>query len=394
MLDSFASPIRIPRAVRKTKMLASKLVADRSGNFGLMFALLSVPMLVALGCSFDYVQALNTHRRMQTAIDAALVAAIKDVGTSDDTALKTRIADWLNADAEKGSAYLLDTNSIKIDRTSSILTASVSTSTPTSFLKIAGINDIPVSVSSGVAGGQTVTKSAFSMYLVLDRSGSMGENTSTTYTTTCYTNTQNKTGPYTCTKTYTKIEALKLAVSNLTTQLSTADPTNKYVRMGAVAFNGSMSTPTPLDWGEAAVQTYVSNLTATSSTNSAEAMATAYSALNASSENSLHQAKNGVSNPKKYIIFMTDGVNTLPNSSTQVNAAADTATKATCDEARANGVIVYTIAFMAPTHGQELLKYCSTTADDYFAAESTADIVSAFSSIGETSSNNLIRLTQ
>jgi Flp pilus assembly protein TadG len=369
-------------AVRNLKRQASALLADRSGNFALMFALTSVPILIALGCSFDYVQALNTHRRMQTALDAALVAAVKDVGTSDDTALKSRIADWINADSTTPGAFLLDTSGIQIDHTKSTITASVSTVVPTSFLKIAGIKQIPVAVSSGVVGGTTVTKSAFSMYLVLDRSGSMDEDTTTTYTTKC--------GSTTCTKVYTKMEALKLAVASLTTQLSQADPSTKYVRMAAVSYNNSMQTPTPLAWGETAALNYVNALSSSGKTDSSKAIATAYAALtdttNGKDENKIHQAKNGVTNPKKYIVFMTDGANNIAN--------ADTSTKATCDLARKNDVTIYTIAFMAPKQGQDLLKYCATTLDDYFPAESTADIVNAFSSIGESSSNNLIRLTQ
>lgn len=379
---------------RALKARMRSFLADRAGNFGLMFALCTVPVLMAMGASFDYVQALNTHRRMQSALDAALVAAVKDVGSANEDNLKKRIGYWLEAESVEKGYYVLKTDDIAIDTSKATIKALVSATVPTTFLKIAGINKIPVSVTSGVVGGQTTTKSAFSMYLVLDRSGSMKDPTTTSYTTTCYTNTKNNTGAYSCTKTYTKIEALKLAVTNLTTQLSQADPANKYVRMGAVSYNGSMDSPTPLAWGEAAVQTYVTGLTPSSTTNSSQAMATAYSALTASSENSAHLAKNGVSAPKKYIVFMTDGQNTMPNDGNKINAAADTATKATCDQARANNVTVYTIAFMAPTHGQDLLKYCATTANDYFAAESTADIVAAFTSIGESSSNNLVRLTQ
>jgi hypothetical protein len=92
---------------------------------------------------------------------------------------------------------------------------------------------------------------------------------------------------------------------------------------------------------------------------------------------------------------MTDGENTKMQQNRIVdNPAADKSTKATCDAARKSNVTVYTIAFMAPTRGQELLQYCATTADDYFPAESTAQLVEAFKTIGESSSKNLIRLTQ
>jgi Flp pilus assembly protein TadG len=384
---------------KSLRYIVGSLWQDRTGNFGLMFAFCSVPLLIALGCSFDYVQALNTHRRMQSALDAALVAAVKEVGTKDTTALKSEIANWLEAESVQKGYYVLNTDAIAIDTTNSTIKAAVSATVPTTFLKIAGINNVAVAVESAVAGGKTVTKSAFSMHLVLDHSGSMGDSTTTTYTTTCYTNQKKKTGAYTCTKTYTKIEALKLAVGSLMGQLAAADPDLKYVRTAAVSYNDQMDTPTGFSWGEDQALTYVNNLQPAGMTDSSVAMATAYQALidttAGKDENKIHFAKNGVANPKKYIVFMTDGENTKWNGYTVVdNPEADASTKATCDAARKNNVTVYTIAFMAPARGQALLQYCATTADDYFAAESTAQLVDAFKSIGESSSDNLIRLTQ
>lgn len=372
---------------------------DRSGNFGLAFALSAVPIMIAIGCSFDYLQASNTHRKMQSDLDAAIVAAVKHVGTKDENTLKAEIADWLEAEAEQKNYYVLDVDSIAIDTTNATITATVSATVPTTFLKIAGIDNVPVSVASSVVGGKTITKTAFSMYLVLDHSGSMADPTTTTYTTTCYTNTKNKTGAYSCTKTYTKMEALKLAVDSLMTQLATADPDKKYVRTAAVSYDDKMDTPAALAWGESHVLTYVNNLKPDGLTDSSAATEAAYQALIDTSagkdENKIHLAKNGVATPKKYIVLMTDGENTMMLKNRVVdNPAADKATKATCDAARQNNVTVYTIAFMAPTRGQELLKYCATTIEDYFPAESTADLVEAFKTIGETSSNNLVRLTQ
>ena len=367
---------------------------DRSGAFALAFAFCCVPILIALGCSFDYVQALNTHRRMQSALDAALLAAAKHVGTKDSAALKVEIANWLEAEAVQKGYYVLNTNGITIDTTGGIIKASVSATVTTTFLKIAGIKAIPVAVASAVLGGsEAVSKNAFSMYLVLDRSGSMAEMTDTTYTTTCASTTsagrgrrkKTTTTYYTCTKTYSKIDALKLAVGNLVDQLATADPDDKYVRTGAVSYDIEMNTPLAISWGEDNLMDYVDALTANGGTNSSDAFKTAYLAVNAAAETTEHKSKNGQT-PAKYIVLMTDGDNNASKS--------DTDTKYWCDQARANKVTVYTIAFMAPTKGQNLLKYCATTAENYFAAEDTSDLVDAFKIIGETSSKTSIRLTQ
>lgn len=377
------------------------LLRDRSGNFGLTFALLTVPVMTAIGCSFDYVQALNTHRKMQSDLDAAIVAAVQHVGARDDAAIKAEIGKWMDAQAEQKGYYVLNTAGIVIDSSNSTIKASVSATVPTTFLKIVGINSVPVAVQAAVLGGKNSTaKTAFSMYLVLDRSGSMSGQTNTSYTTTCYRNETAKTGAYTCTKVYTKMEALKLAANNLLDQFTTADPEKKYVRTAAVSYDDVMDTPAGLAWGEDHVSTYVNNLSPRNYTDSSKAMQTALAALIATSnaskdENKIHKAMNGVATPKKYIVFMTDGENTkLQNGRVVENPAADTSTKATCDSARTNNVTVFTIAFMAPTNGQNLLKYCATSAENYFPAENTAQLVEAFKIIGATSSKSLVRLTQ
>jgi len=362
------------------------LYSDRSGNLALSFAFIAVPLIIAIGCCLDYIQAVNVHRKMQSDLDAAVIAAVKQIGNKDDAAIKKQVSDWLGAQAEITNTYVLNASDISIDPAKSTVTAKASAIVPTTLLNVIGVKTIPVVVLSSVAGGKdAATKNAFSMYMVLDRSASMSDSTNTSYTTTCYLVPLLKLGPYQCTKKYSKIEALKLAVNTLTGQLSTADPDSKYVRTGAVSYNDAQQTPSPLDWGVTAVNAYVNNLTASGNTNSSDAMATAYAALMQPAEASLHKTKNGAAKPAKFIVLMTDGENT--------KLVYDSATRAVCDKARSSEVIVYTIAFMAPPAGQDLLKYCATTAEHYFAAEDTADLVEAFKVIGETSAKTLVHLT-
>jgi uncharacterized protein YegL len=329
---------------------------------------------------------------MQSALDAALLSASKHLDTMDNDDIKVDIANWIDAESARTGDYSLDTDDITIDSAKGVIKATATANVPTTFLRIAGITTIPVATTSAISGGATdgsdtiVTKNAFSMYLVLDRSGSMDEDTNTSYTTTCYTNIWNKTGAYQCTKKYTKIEALKLATADLMTQLSTADPDHKYVRTAAVSYNSSMQTPQALAWGESNTLTYVQALTAEGGTASGNPFKNAYLALNNGSENTEHKKMNGNENPGKYIVFMTDGDNNY--------ATDDTTTKKYCDKARTKGITVYTIAFMAPAKGQALLSYCATTGEDYFPAENTAQLVEAFKLIGQTSSKTLVRLTQ
>ena len=251
----------------------------------------------------------------------------------------------------------------------------------TAFAVFLGKEGGRVSVSSSTES-TTESKNALSMYLVLDRSGSMAE----------YTNTVS--GSYTCRygrKTYTcytyydKITALRMAATNLMTKLASADPDTTLVRTGAVSYNSEMQTAKALAWGETGVKSYISALTATGGTDSSLAFKTAFKALSATTEDTAHMNKNGQV-PAKYIVFMTDGDNNY--------TTADTATKQWCDQAKAAGIEVYSVAFMAPSRGQALLNYCATSSAHYFAAEDADDLNAAFEYIGERATQTATRLTQ
>jgi len=77
-----------------------------------------------------------------------------------------------------------------------------------------------------------------------------------------------------------------------------------------------------------------------------------------------------------------------PKANTYINSAKDGMTLDICDAAKANGVRIYTIAFEAPTDGQNLLEACQNAG--YYAVEGL-DINDAFAGI--VNSINKLRLT-
>lgn len=368
--------------------LGRRFVNDRAGNIAMSFAIVSIPLLGAIGASFDYIRALNTHREIQSNLDAALVAAVKDMGTKDEKEIKAQLANWLAAEAQISGSYALDTKGIVIDKTNQGITAKVTANVNTTFLRVLGKNEVPVAVKTTVVSGEepgAASRTAFSMYFVFDRSGSMEELTNEKYETKC----KDKKGkPYTCIKTYTKMESLKLATALLLNQFVEADPKTELVRTGAVSYNNVMQSPTPLAWGVNGVSNYVNNLTASGTTNSGEAFATAYNSLllpGEKGENAEHEKKNGNASPTKYIVFMTDGANNV--------SGADAKTRLYCDNARKANIKVYTIAFMAPKAGETLLRYCATAPGDYYEPQNTASLVMAFENIAKDASKKLVRLT-
>ena len=403
----------------------SRMLRNRAGNFGILTAL-SLPVLaVAGGVAVDVTNMSLTRSQLQESTDAAALATATALVDGDATTTTAKdlgnnfvlgqMSNYLGGDTDATNSLKAGTNTTVTKTTDSsgnsgyTVLVNASYSMPVnSMTRLIGQSSMNISASSSSTSGKTseTQKNALSMYFVLDRSGSMDEATDTVNTqqpTTTYTYSCIKTNQYgkqvwgTCTGTqpnyYTKMESLKIATSNLSAQLNSADPNMMYVRTGADSYNNVAQTATALAWGTNAVAAYVNNLTSSGSTNSAPAFTAAVDALTKPSttagltnEQLQHKTKSGVINPTMYIVFMTDGDNNVAN--------ADTTTRAQCDKARSNGIHVYTIAFMAPSNGQALLKYCATSSSDYFTPQSAADLFKAFTVIATETSKQMTLLTK
>jgi len=394
-----------------------RLLNDRSGNFGIMTAIALPVLLAGGGVAVDVSNMVLTKSQMQTATDAAALATASALAAAKiDTTTATQfakdfvsgeMANFLSSDAT-AMANLKSGTTVAVTQTANgatgkIYTVAVSSNynmATTGLTRMLGWNTVNIGAGSSTSSA-TESKNALSMYLVLDRSGSMDEDTATVNATTPTTTTTSTYtyscgsgwNPRTCTGTttttvpnyYTKMEALKIAVQDLTAQLNKADPNSLYVRTGGDSYNSTAQTQSTLTWGTNDISNYVNALTASGSTNSAGAFANGYNALMAATENQAHKDKNGQI-PTKYIIFMTDGENNVAN--------ADTTTKSYCDLARTNKIQVYTVALMAPAAGQALLNYCATSTSTYFKAENSNDLVAAFKAIGEQASAQITLMTK
>ena len=124
---------------------------DRGGNVAIVVALTLVPMIVAVGASFDYIRTYNVRQRMQSDLDTALIAAVKEIDTDDTDALKEKVSDWFHAQVE--NSYTL--GDIDIDTSNHKITATASGTVPTTLMKIANIDTVDVSVASAVKGPAT-----------------------------------------------------------------------------------------------------------------------------------------------------------------------------------------------------------------------------------------------
>jgi Flp pilus assembly protein TadG len=53
-----------------------RLLQEKAGNFGLLFAVSTIPIVAAVGCGIDYSYALTVRTQLQNAADNAAVAAL------------------------------------------------------------------------------------------------------------------------------------------------------------------------------------------------------------------------------------------------------------------------------------------------------------------------------
>lgn len=380
--------------------LAKSFFASRDGNFAFTTALVLPAMLMVIGLALDVTEMSRVKGNLQEAVDSAALSAASALaakGASEKDA-KALAASFIQGhmaassdDKKNLSSPAIDIGQKALSSNAKSFTVKVSanyTVKLSGFQVLLGRNTATVN-AVGVAESSTESKNPLSMYLVLDRSGSMQWVTTTVDTSQSACNNYYESNwpkaTYEKPCYLKKIDSLKMAVSALAAQFDQLDPKKELVRTGAVSYSSANNTPTPLAWGTAATKSYVEALTATGGTNSTAAIQAAYNGLIAASENQAHLTKNGLV-PAKYIVFMTDGA----NDSTSV----DTSTKAVCDTAKKNGVQIYTVAFSAPDRGKQLLTYCSSGSGYAFEAENVNQLVAAFQSIAAKTSKLSNRLTQ
>lgn len=98
------------------------------------------------------------------------------------------------------------------------------------------------------------------------------------------------------------------------------------------------------------------------------------------------------------MVVMTDGENCCyhegdPSSRIMDPVAHDAATVATCQGLRAQGVSVYTVAFMAPQRGVDLMLACASS-PNHFHQAGTDGLIDTFRAIGRHIQIQSLRLTQ
>jgi Flp pilus assembly protein TadG len=412
------------------KSLFASFWRNRAGNFGLATAIILPVAAATAGVALDLNNMVQVRAALQDSADSAVLSAAnvlaKNGSMKDDEVIafaeKFMKAQFKNSVPGVGSDEVSDPG--KEDPLTGVVgnverdlgatgktvevTLSMQYTMPTNGLtSLLGWKTVQVGVTA-TAQSTPESRAALSMYLVLDRSGSMAFTTDSidTAVTSCVNysaanwaykdilpgrrNYINPSSPCFV----KKVQALKAASATLLNQLVIADPDSERARVGAVAYNDSTFTASGMAWGVSTASTYIGAIPSvpTGGTDASGGMKIAFDALKSSNtaEKSAHAAK-GNTGFVRYIVLMTDGE--MTGNSSNWNSSIDTQVRNRCIEAKNDGIRIFTVAFMAPERGKSLLSACATSVNNYYEPQTMSELVKAFEEIGKVAAKESTVLT-
>lgn len=171
----------VPLCMIKT---VRRIFACRSGNFGLLTAILITPLVGAAGMAIDFSHALEIRTQLFDAADAAAVGAVAEKSSAVTQAMAMPADGSISvgeSEARKlftgqmsGEAASLPIDlSVTVTRNLNKVTSNIAfkTSIPTTFMAIFGKTSIEV---SGTASAEYQTASFMDFYILIDNTPSMG----------------------------------------------------------------------------------------------------------------------------------------------------------------------------------------------------------------------------
>ncbi len=175
---------------------------DRRGNFGMMTALVLMPVIGVAGLAIDISNALVVRSTLQAAADAAAIAAVAETSAGVTQAMQMQSDGHLNdaiEDAKKvfmghakmSEEYELKNFNVDVVKTGTQLKAvfTFDATVPTTLARILGQPDVTV---AGRAEAVFQTDTFRDFYLLLDNTPSMGVGATPADVSTMVNNTKDK----------------------------------------------------------------------------------------------------------------------------------------------------------------------------------------------------------
>jgi Flp pilus assembly protein TadG len=144
-----------------------RFTEDVRGNVAILFGAAVIPLVLGVGVAADYGRALLVRERMQSALDAATLAVGSWPGLSN-AEMKAKAQEYFNANYPASNSFG-SVSPLTLSASGNTIVVSVSGSVPTTFMKLANVDNVDVGASTTVFVGMGTAEVA----LVLDNSGSM-----------------------------------------------------------------------------------------------------------------------------------------------------------------------------------------------------------------------------
>lgn len=144
----------------------SRFATDNSGATIVIFAVSMVPLAIACGVAVDFSRAMSVRSELQAAADAGALSARG--GGQGGTQLAESRAKAV-AQANRRQLHSATISRIRADMSNGLVEVTIDAQVPTTLMKIAGIDTVPVSVQSRAMAASNNLEIA----LVLDNTGSM-----------------------------------------------------------------------------------------------------------------------------------------------------------------------------------------------------------------------------
>ncbi len=125
---------------------ARTFASDNDGAVAVIFALMIVPLIVAIGAAIDYGRASNLHAEIQAAADAAVIAGARELMRSNEADKAVAAAEASFATSQAASRGVKF--DVEIDRDERRVSGAASANVPTTFMALAGVMDIDVSAEA------------------------------------------------------------------------------------------------------------------------------------------------------------------------------------------------------------------------------------------------------
>ena len=154
-----AGRMHVHRTSRYVTALIRRLRSDRRGNVAMVVAVSVLPLFTAVGVGVDVSSLVEAKTRLQNAADAAALAGASLYTSASQGTTAANSAQAYFNDYAKGSFTTITSSATPSSAgTPLTITVAASATMATTFLKVAGISSMPVSVSAvaGIPSGNPV----------------------------------------------------------------------------------------------------------------------------------------------------------------------------------------------------------------------------------------------